>query len=167
MKHFNEKEWQMFRRGKYSQKESRFMEEHLRGCQQCLDAFLHSIDEEDLLQAQEAIPPDFTDTVISMIDRERYTRVPPKGSSRWGNSQNLLVYYAAAAVLTIALMGGGAFQTFVKGYSHVADTTKLNNPKIEQKLDVQFSKKIVDHTHQLIIRFENQNQEEEHDEQQK
>jgi hypothetical protein len=53
MKHFNEKEWQMFRRGEYSQEESRFMEEHLRGCQQCLNAFLNSIDEEDLLQAQE------------------------------------------------------------------------------------------------------------------
>lgn len=160
MKHFNEKEWQMFRRGEYSQKESRLMEVHLRGCQQCVETFLRSIDEEDVVRAQKAIPPDFTDTVISMIDRERHAAVAPKGSGMLAKSQNLLVYYAAAAVLTIALMGGGAFQAFVKGYSHVADTTKLNSPKIEQKLDIQFSNKIVDHTHQLIIRFENQEQEE-------
>ncbi|MGB4504243.1 MAG: hypothetical protein WBI44_05040 [Syntrophaceticus sp.] len=161
MKHFNEKEWQMFRRGEYSQKESQFMEEHLRGCQKCMDAFLKSIDEEDVALAQETIPPDFTDTVISMIEREQHTAKLPKGSDRWGKSQNLFVYYAAAAILTITLMGGGAFQAFVKGYSHVADTTKLNStPKIEQKIDIQYSKKIVDHTHQLIIRFENQEQKE-------
>ncbi len=158
MKHFNEKEWQMFRRGEYPKGRSRFMEEHLQGCQKCLDAFLNSINEEEIAQAQKAIPPDFTDTVISMINREDAREARgPSPCFRWvKQSQNLLAYYAAAAVLTIALMGGGAFQALVKGYSNVAGTTELNSQKIEQKMDIQFSKKIVDQTHQLIIRFENQ-----------
>lgn len=157
MKHFSEKEWQLFKRGEYPEEKSRLMEEHLQECPKCMDTFLSSINEEEIIEVQKAIPTDFTDTVIKMINSEREAPVPPKRASRWvKKSQNLLAYYTAAAVLTIALMGGGAFQAFVKSSTDFGGSTGLNSQIIEQKLDTQFSKKIVDQTHQLIIRFENQ-----------
>jgi predicted anti-sigma-YlaC factor YlaD len=161
MKHFSDKEWQLFRRDEYPEEKSRLMEEHLQECPKCMDMFLNSINEREIIETQKAIPTDFTDTVIKMINSERKAPMPPKRSIRWvKKSQNLLAYYAAAAVLTIALMGGGAFQAFVKNSTNVGGTTRLNSQIIEQKLDTQFSKKIVEQTHQLIIRIENQKQEE-------
>jgi predicted anti-sigma-YlaC factor YlaD len=164
MKHFNEEEWQKLKNGECSAAESCLMEEHLLKCPKCMDLFLNSFDEKDAARAQKAIPPDFTDTVIGMISGERPEAVhfkPAKGANRQAKrAQNLALYYTAAAVLTIALMSGGAFQTFVKGYSNAAGTTEQNSHKIEQKLDIQFSKKIVDRTHQLLIRFENEEQKE-------
>ncbi len=161
MKHFDEKEWQQFRKGEYPAEESQLMEGHLQECPKCMDAFLNSINEEEVLKAQKAIPTVFTATVIKMINSERKASVPPKRSSRWAKkSQNLLAYYTAAAVVTIVLMGGGAFQAFVKSSTVVGGATGLASQKIEQKLDTQFSKRIVEQTHQLIIRFENQKQEE-------
>jgi len=164
MKHFNEEEWQNFKNGGCSAAESSLMEEHLLKCPKCMDLFLNSIDEKDAARAQKAIPPDFTDNIIDMISDRRPAAAqikPAKGANRpVKRIQNLALYYAAAAVLTIALMSGGAFQAFVKGYSNAAGTTEQNSQKIEQKLDIQFSKKIVDRTHQLLIRFENEEQKE-------
>lgn len=161
MKHFNEKEWQLFKRDEYPAEESQLMEEHLQKCPKCMDTFLNSIDEEEVLKAQKTIPTDFTHTVIKMINSERKTPMPPQKSSRWvKKSQNLLAYYTAAAVLTIALMGGGAFQAFVNSSNDVGGSTGLTSKKFEQRLDTPLSQKIVEQSHQLIIRFENHGYEE-------
>lgn len=121
MKHFSEKEWQLFRRGEYPEEKSRLMEEHLKECPNCMDMFLNSINEREIIEAHKAIPADFTNTVIKMINSERKAPMPPKRSIGWvKKNQNLLAYYAAAAVLTIALMGGGAFQAFVTNSTNAA-----------------------------------------------
>lgn len=106
MQHYSEAEWQQFVSGQIPDKELE-MESHLQDCDQCRQVFLESIDAAELKRAEAAIRPDFTDQTLNRIQKSVR---PKRPSPRQGNTRSLLLYYTAAAVLTLALTGGGVIE---------------------------------------------------------
>lgn len=160
MKHYTKEEWCIINKG--DQKKFRIMEEHLQECEECLEIFLNLIDSEEIAGAEEAVPLDFTPSVMQFINRmqgkPRQVRKKPAEQSL--KRQSMLVYYAAAVLLTLVFMGGGVFQALVNGYTDVAMSAGQNSKRIEQKLTVSLSDRIAGRTSQWLHAFENQNNKE-------
>ncbi|MEN6326142.1 MAG: hypothetical protein ABFD18_08060 [Syntrophomonas sp.] len=114
MKHFSSEEWRALGQGPGGEKDM-VMEKHLLECDACLPLFLEGIDEAALEQARAVIPPDFTARTCALIEAD--ARRKEKYPARFQN-KGFLAYYAAAAVITIMLTGGGAFQAL----NHAART---------------------------------------------
>lgn len=106
MQHFSEVEWQQFSQGQKADK-ALVMENHLEICDQCRQLFLESIDAAEMKRAEAAIVPGFAAQTIDLI--EKSTR-PKRPYPQRSNTRSLLLYYTAAAVLTLALTGGGIIQ---------------------------------------------------------
>lgn len=114
MKHFSSEEWRALGQGSDEVKNA-MMEKHLLECDACLQLFLEGIDEAALEQAGAAIPPDFSTRTCALIAAEaRRKEKYPASFQRKG----FFAYYAASAVITIVLTGGGAFQAL----NHAART---------------------------------------------
>jgi len=106
MQHFSPAEWEQFLAGQSADQEM-VMENHLKVCDQCRQVFLESIDAVELKSAQTVIRPDFTAQTLARIQDSVEKKRP---SPRRARSRNLLLYYTAAAVLTLVLTGGGIIQ---------------------------------------------------------
>lgn len=106
MQHFSPAEWQQYIAGQCSDQEL-LMENHLQVCDQCRQIFLESIDTREMKKAEAAIAPDFTVQTLELI---RKSVGPKRSAPRRGNTRSLLLYYTAAAVLTLVLTGGGVIQ---------------------------------------------------------
>jgi len=159
MRHYSEGEWIKFNNGDCPQESARLMEEHLQSCAGCLEIFLDLVNREDIARAEETIPRDFTQSVMQLIDQK--PSIPIQAQKNVHNPackrQRLLVYYAAAAVLTLAFMGGGVFQALVDSYPDDGTIASgLNGQKVEQKLNVNLSDRIADTANQWLNSLENQ-----------
>lgn len=162
MKHYTEDEWLKFNRCDLPLEKRFFMEEHLRECDQCLAVFLGLVDGGEVAGAAELVPPDFTPVVMRMIGAgpgQTPRRVRRKSEVDRARRQNLLVYYAAAAVLTLAFLGGGVFQSLVRSYPEVARAAGRGGQKMEEKWVVNLSDRIAGRTFQWLCTFENKNRE--------
>jgi hypothetical protein len=173
MRHYTEDEWVRFNDKDCSRETVRLMEEHLRNCEDCRETFLSLVSGEDVARAARAVPRDFTQSVMRLIDAEPSAPEPSlpartdlirteknAGNRAW-KRERLLTYYAAAAVLTLAFMGGGVFQALVDGYpddSPIAIAAARNGQKGEKKLSVDLSEKIADKTNRWLNSFENRKQ---------
>ena len=101
------REWERFLAGENPEQEL-MMENHLKACDQCRQVFLESIHAAELKRAQAVIKPDFTAQTLSLIRKSVAKKRP---SSRRTNTRSLLLYYTAAAVLTLVLTGGESYKT--------------------------------------------------------
>lgn len=161
MRHFTGEEWLAFKDDECTPEKFSLMEEHLERCEKCLETFLSTIDQEEIARAEDYIPADFTASVLSILSNEGHS---PQGRNKTSTGvtkrQRLFVYYAAAAVLTLALTGGGVFQALVDSSSTVASISRGSTNKIEQKLDLKLSQEIACKTNQLLVQLENHGQKE-------
>ena len=112
MSHFSQREWKDYRESRLTEDEITLMEDHLLECEQCLEIFLASIDDEETAISAGQLSPDFADTVIAKTKTvQRPNFILPRRARR--SVSNLFMYYVAASMVTLMLMSVGVFQNMM------------------------------------------------------
>lgn len=116
MEHYTSEEWHQYKKGECTCEKSNAMEDHLAICDECLMIFLTLIDETEIAKAHNLIPIDFTKKVMKKIQPRRgHEQKKSQGKKKINEkTKSALIYYVAAASITLIFMGSGVFQTFVE-----------------------------------------------------
>ncbi len=132
MQHYTAEQWQQYKDAPPGDPSAARMENHLLQCPICLERFLGLISQEDLLQAEQFLSPDFTGETIGLVNAKSNHSVCPIRSSHSSSRKKLFGYYVAAAVLTLALTGGGVFDSLIHQSSQVTDLCIKNSLQIQE-----------------------------------
>ncbi|MEA1961078.1 MAG: hypothetical protein U9N81_07345 [Bacillota bacterium] len=127
--HYSPEQWQTYRNGDLDHQTSLEMEDHLLICPVCLDHFLNTISQEDVLRAEQVLPADFTQTTVALVSKTRIQISKPARQNAIPKRlrRRLFGYYVAAAVITLALMGGGVFESMVDRYPQAISMCTMND----------------------------------------
>lgn len=152
MSHYDKSDWLKYKSKIISNERADSMTEHLYNCNECLETFLSLTEHSELKYAEDHISKDFSAMTMNKIKNIdvvlRYKKYKNK-------KINKLIYYVAAAILTIAFMVGGYFNALV-------DSSKNLNVNVSYKIEDKLSninqslqENVVNKTSILIKNFEN------------
>lgn len=155
MEHYTKEQWQQFRKEECSQEIYRKMEVHLTECDLCLSIFLGLINDQEIVIANDLLSSDFTGQVMQKVRKQKYSITKKK---KWLNekTKSLVVYYMAAASITLIFVGSGLFQTFVEKGTD-AKIARIGSEIInDRKLPFDVSGEVVNKASVWIRNFETQ-----------
>ena len=151
MKHYDYVDWLMYKNMMLSEKKQKEMEQHLYGCDTCMEIFLSLIDEKEEEKAGSVISEDFTFKIINSIPKTKHNKQKIKQRKKAFNYQ--FGYYSAVASVTIILTLGGFYTNLVDvvpKLSFSVETTTKHSNKI-----VDFSNRIINSTSSFLFSIEN------------
>lgn len=151
MKHYDYIEWLLYKNDMLTREKSEEMEQHLYGCNTCMEIFLSLIDEKEEKKAREIISGDFTSEVISDISKVKQRKPKSKQAKRAFNYQ--FGYYAAVASVTIILTLGGLYVDLVDAVPKISASIELTENYSNKISD--FSNKIVNSASNFLLSIEN------------
>jgi len=153
--HFSPDEWQDYKRNTIEPELTAEIEAHLALCENCREYFLNLIDETDFEKTQDKIPLDFTDTLINKINQRTPTVIPDKikPTKRKLNRRDIFAYYVTAAVITLALMSGGVFDSMVAKSMHLSQVCMLKSQRIESTVNKDWDRQLMENSTKMIRNF--------------
>lgn len=119
MRHFNKDEWEAYSNSLIDKNTANRMDEHLLICDACLKTYL-SITEKTSFKADAVInSPEFTDRVMNKIKK-----IDKQSSSKriCKNIRKEIIYYCAAACLTLFFTFNGVFQYIFDSVPYAANS---------------------------------------------
>lgn len=142
--HFSTDEWQAFKRKTIEPEILDEMEVHLQFCESCQEFYLDLLEQSDLDLAQAAIPQNFTDSLLNRLDMQPSAAIIAKFPARKTryNRKNIFAYYVSAAVLTLALMSGGVFDSMVDQSMRLSQICMLQSQNIEVQVSRDWSSQL-------------------------
>lgn len=151
MKHYDYVEWLLYKNKLLSKEKSDEMEQHLYGCNTCMEIFLSLVDEKEEEEAGEILSDDFTSEVMDKIHKIKKVKPKTKHDKKLFNYQ--IGYYAAVASVTIILTLGGFYTGMVDAVPKLSASIQITveHPNIV----ADFSNSIVDSTSSFLSGIEN------------
>ena len=127
MAHFTLEDWKAFAEGSVEGEKRSEMEEHLLLCDGCADKYLSLFSLESAEAAARELHPRFTSNVMKGIGGlEAQRRGNRQG--RWS-----ILYYAAAACLTLFFMSAGVFEGFADMIPEITEKkSEIHHPFQEE-----------------------------------
>lgn len=160
VKHFSKEEWKLFYDNKIDENTRVEMEKHMQECNECLLVYLSIVDESCEMHSNDSVLSDeFTDNVMATIEKENnysqtsiieYNQALNKKQIQKQKKINLLVYYTAAACLTLFMMSRGIFSVLPYNFSSVASQITQTNTKIEKVIRFQWIEQFTDNTTNIL-----------------
>jgi len=132
--HFTYDEWQAFKENSLTPEKSAAMEIHLQDCETCQELYLSLIEPYDLDLVQTAIPLDFTETLMSKLDKQTATIIKIPAPKPILKRKSIFAYYVTAAAVTLALMNGGVFDSMVDQSMHFSKACMIQSQNIETQV---------------------------------
>lgn len=154
MKHYRN-EWAKYKNGLVTAGKAEKMSIHLSECDQCLEEFLALVDEQEISEAEISLDRGFTERVMKVVAAEKKKEKARKYADRAEKNKNSIIYYVAAASITLIFVGSGLFQAFVQGFAEPA-ALELSTKIIHDQRSYDFSGKIVNKASLWIENFESQ-----------
>lgn len=153
MKHFVKDQWLAYKNQQITLEEKIEMEEHLYGCDQCMEIFLATIGDEEIKEAEDVIKEDFTQRTMARLEKTRSLSRPRKRREKKVINDYFL-YYGAVASVAIILTAGGFFGTMVDSVPKIS--MKMEKEEIRFKTDTMFniSEALTNKTSDFINNFE-------------
>lgn len=109
MNHYSLKEWSNFLNGTIDATERTSMEDHLLECDTCSEIYLSLFEDETIIENSMNLSSDFTENIMCVIHESNAKLRKIKNKNALNN---MLIYYAAAACLTLFLTSQGVFNYF-------------------------------------------------------
>lgn len=153
MKHYDYIEWLLYKTKSLPIETLDEMGEHLYNCDLCMDIFLSLIDEEEIEEASEFVPEDFTSNVVENISKNKVKRIEAKTDKKAFNYQ--FMYYVAVASVTIFLTMGGFYTNLVDAVPKITESIQVVEERPNPNRIGKFSEKIVNSTSSLLFSIEN------------
>lgn len=152
---YNRTEWLKYKMGEVSVEQEIEMEEHLSNCANCMEEWLSLITQEELDYADSKLSPAFNDIVIARINHGQEKIVNTRKLERRNTRRkNLLIYYAAAASITLFIMGSGVFTYLIDTGPKISRVAADVQQNVQRKGDFDIAKGIVSKTAIWIEKFE-------------
>lgn len=126
MSHYTREEWRMYRQDLLKPERRRRMEQHLAGCELCLEAYLSATDSREQELAELLLPDDFTSRTALLIEKKMR-------EAQKKERKRILAQYIAAASITLALMAGGVFDFAAREIPLVMQETTSISRSIHEK----------------------------------
>lgn len=141
--HFSTDEWQDFKQKTIEPDISVEMEVHLQFCQSCQEYYLGLFDQPDLDIALKAIPLSFTDSLLNKLAKPSSIKIKQPAKRAGLNRRNIFAYYVTAAGLTLALMGGGVFDSMVNHSMRFSKICMVQSQNIEAQVSKDWSTQLI------------------------
>ena len=153
--HFSPDEWLDYKRNTIEPELAAEIEVHLELCEDCREYFLQLINETDLEAAQDKIPLGFTDTLMTKINQPAPAVIPVKikPTKRKLNRRDLFAYYVTAAVITLALMGGGVFDSMVTKSMYLSQVCMIKSQSIESTVNKDWDRQLMENSAKMMRNF--------------
>lgn len=149
--HFSSDEWQAFKQKTIEPEIAVEMEAHLQFCENCQEYYLGMIEQSEIDSAFQAIPLDFTDSLLEKLDKQSadsiIKSIPHK---RKLTRRNIFAYYVTAAGLTLFLMNGGIFDSMVDQSMRFTQVCMLQSQKLENQVGKDWSSQLLENSAQLM-----------------
>lgn len=160
MKHFSNEEWKLFYDNEIDENTRVEMEKHMEECNECLSVYLSIVDEQCESDSFNSVLSDeFTENVMAAIEEENnysqtsiveYNKALNKKQIQKQKKINLLLYYTAAACLTLFMMSRGIFSALPYNFSTAASHITKTNTKIEKVIQFQWIEQFTDNTTNVL-----------------
>ncbi len=139
MKHYDYVDWVLYKKDLLDTGIKEEMEDHLYGCDQCMEIFLSLIDQEEIKVAQSYGPKNFNKKVLRKIKTSSF--------------KDFFIYYAAVASVAIILTASGSFGKIVGMVPQIDKTIKESTVKYQANIVYSFSETITNKTSDFINDF--------------
>lgn len=116
MPHYHPDQWRLYKQNRLDLSQRRRMEKHLDGCELCLQAYLSTLEQQEQKLARLLLPADFNTRTLCLVEKRKQQLIKVRRS-------RLLVNYAAAALVTLALTVGGVFDAVARGAPVLVEET--------------------------------------------
>lgn len=152
--HCSEEDLQFYQLGQLPVDKRRAYEDHLLECLLCTQRLLATVTDEDIEQASQVVPERFTEETMARITEDRHR--PRKSRGRENPFRTgLLFYYTAAAVLAVAFVGSGVFQSFIEATAMLSESTSMEQKTYVMEDAAKWPDNITDSAAQWIDGFGN------------
>jgi hypothetical protein len=131
MKHYGIDEWKEFKENNLSMDLINEMQIHLLECDDCMNLYLESIDDDYIRDVSKDLPDDFTECVTNKIKLEDSRIITAKKKNY---ISNIMICYISAACITLFLMSQGFFHTLTSNVPYASSILKNNTLKSEKFL---------------------------------
>lgn len=153
--HYSKPQWLQYKKNQLPPVLQQSMEDHLVKCDACLSTYLSLIDDQEIMRAAELLSPDFSLRVMNQVAAAPKP-LPPKTKITGERRKNLLIYYAAAASITLFFVGSGIFQGLVETGQEAAEITARIRGESKKSVSLDWPDKVVNRAAQWIENFEGQ-----------
>ena len=129
MNHFSYEQWTKYVKNELKVDIREELDNHLYTCDQCLELYLHAVDEIENELPELSNEQDFTNAIMANISEQKVNETVIKQPNR--NKpfyQNALFHYTLAAAMTILLMTTGVFQSITK-YTETVQKAEFQEKK--------------------------------------
>lgn len=146
MSHYSSTDWFLFSRGGLEKARRLRMEQHLLNCDSCLRDYLSTIGEREEEMAALLLPPEFERSLGNFMTQKRQ-------AANRTQRPRLLFNYAAAAVVTLALIACGFFDTVTSELPGILKETRSLSRLINETAAVSWSDEFLKTTTQQLNRL--------------
>ncbi len=153
MKHFANNQWLAYKNQQITLEEKIEMEEHLYGCDQCMEIFLATIGDEELKEAEDMIKEDFTQRTMASLEKVK-TLPRPRNRRKKRLINDYFLYYGAVASVAIILTAGGFFGTMVDSVPKISMKMERQERKLKPDTMFNISEALTNKTSDFINNFE-------------
>lgn len=151
MQHFDLNEWKKYVDNKLDDNTAGLMEEHLPGCDSCLENYLLVLEDSSYHNAADVESKGITDKVMSTVKLME----SKKRNKKKAISSGMLAYYAAAACLTLFITMSGGFD-FIQNNATAAAKSITKSSEYAGRLFINgWSDRLADETSLIINKIEN------------
>lgn len=128
MSHYSLDEWENYVNNSINEDKRIEMENHLFTCDHCLEVYMNTLDDSNVYS--EALGYEFTNKITKAIKNDIRSSEIKKSKTY---PSNILLYYTAAASITLFLMSQGFFTAITRG---IPQTTVhiMNSSKYVEKI---------------------------------
>lgn len=145
-RHYRSGEWRDYRLNKVSASKRRRMERHLVRCTACLQVYTAAAGSEEAAAAERLLPADFTTRAVKLAQQAAQTQ-PARLRRR------LLLQYAAAASITLALTASGFFEAAAREIPQMMKNLDRISREINRITELKWSDKLAESASEQIDHF--------------
>lgn len=145
MRHFDRDELVLYTRGLAEENINLLIEEHLLTCDECLELYMEVVEDISINDTSSLISRGFCDKVMDVV-KEVNENKSLRNEGRGRKTSEILLYYTAAACITLVFMAGGVFQQLSGSVSSITSSIAGSPKSMEKVVSNGWSERLVNST---------------------
>jgi predicted anti-sigma-YlaC factor YlaD len=146
---YDVEKWVLYCRGVLEEATMDEMEEHLYGCERCLEVYLKVVEQTMGDMEEKQLREDFTDELFDVIQEEKREQKRKEKVNKW----NMLIYYSAAACITIFLMLSSVFTDMQRTFQDSTEMVGMVHQEGKHLIKSGWTDRLTDQTSGLLNRL--------------
>ncbi len=147
MNHYREEELLLYSKASVDESKEAEIEEHLLTCDECNERYIQIIESCCMNDGNIQISSEFTDNVM---DRLNFDSRNHKAIKRKRAAPEILIYYVAAACITLMFSINGVFDSLLGGFSDMTTSIAYTPVSLEKAVTNGWTERLVNDTSKII-----------------